>query len=368
MTHTHVCISRFRAPGARLRVARLKPELVAQWSGIGSEYLPVKFEVANSRIPSKLARIWDNAETNTYRIIEMDTLPLIAAMQLEGVGPKKLLNVVDDLSDGKSQFAKVANRHWRCSVYAADRAWEQAQRLLEMCEKRDILPIAFSNQDQYPERLHVLRVANGKNGARDDRPPVVYVKGNIDAVHRPKPVVAIVGTRKPTDRGHRSAFKLGRIAATYGVPVVSGLAYGCDQRAHEGCIENKGTAIAVLAHGLDTIYPSKNKGLAKAILDMGGCWISEFPPGTPVQKWSFVQRDRLQSALSDVVVIAQTGVKGGTQHTIRFAREQGRQLACVVPEAEANHRVEEGNRKLLQDKNVERLAVPRDLKRMLDRL
>ena len=96
-------------------------------------------------------------------------------------------------------------------------------------------------------------------------------------------------------------------------------------------MESGGKAVAVLAHGLDHIYPKQNTKLASNILDLGGALVSEYPPGVKPERWAFVARDRLQSALSDIVVVIETGVKGGTQHTIKAALDQKKLLTCVSP-------------------------------------
>lgn len=114
-----------------------------------------------------------------------------------------------------------------------------------------------------------------------------------------------------------------------GATVVSGLAIGCDTAAHSGCLSVHGETIAVLAHGLDRVYPAVNRELVGEILDTGGCLLSEYPPKTRPFPANFVERDELQAGLSDGVIVVETGVKGGTMHTVRFSQEQRKPLACV---------------------------------------
>src|SRR5205807_1992751 len=109
-------------------------------------------------------------------------------------------------------------------------------------------------------------------------PPVLYVKGNPHALNSAA-AVAIIGTRDPTSFGAKCAFKLGNTFAAEAT-VVSGLARGCDTQGHLGCIEAGGTAVAVLAHGLDRIYPRENAELGVAISETGGCLVTEYPIGT----------------------------------------------------------------------------------------
>jgi DNA processing protein len=111
--------------------------------------------------------------------------------------------------------------------------------------------------------------------------------------------------------------------------VVSGLALGCDAVAHEECVRLRAPTIAVLAHGLQTIVPKRNAGLAEAILDVGGLWISEFPIGVEPQPQFFVQRDKTQALLSTAIVMMQSDLSGGSLHASRAALKNGRWL--IVP-------------------------------------
>ena len=170
-------------------------------------------------------------------------------------------------------------------------------------------------------------------------------------------LVAIVGTREPTHHGQKAAMALGVRAAQDRIPVVSGLALGCDTLGHQGCVEANGTAIAVMAHGLDHLYPKANRGLAHDILETGGALVSEHPPGVKPTRWFFASRDRLQSALSDIVIVVETGLKGGTQHTIRAALEQRKILACVTPvKPFLDHEKVQGTLKLLNTGQAQPLS------------
>jgi DNA processing protein len=108
--------------------------------------------------------------------------------------------------------------------------------------------------------------------------------------------------------------------------------------------------VAVLAHGLDTVYPAANRGLAARLLDKGGCLVSEYPVGTPPARTSFAERDRIQSGLSDGVFVIETDIKGGTMHTVRFSRNQQRPLGCVShPKKWLSEEKTQGNQKLIAD-------------------
>src|SRR5579883_2822005 len=106
--------------------------------------------------------------------------------------------------------------------------------------------------------------------------PRISVLGALDPA---RPTIAIVGTRNPTAYGIRMARSLAHDAAKAGWVVVSGLAYGIDKAAHEACLDAGGTTWAVLAHGLDRVYPAQHHALARRIVAAGGCLVSEFAPG-----------------------------------------------------------------------------------------
>lgn len=141
--------------------------------------------------------------------------------------------------------------------------------------------------------------------------------------------VAIVGTRKPTNYGREVAQKIATEVALRGGIVVSGLALGIDGVAHKAAIDTGGITIAVLANGLDKIYPSSHTGLAQKILETGGAIISEYPAGTPALPHQFLARNRIVSGLADAVVIVEAAARSGTLSTANHALEQGKEVFAV---------------------------------------
>lgn len=145
-----------------------------------------------------------------------------------------------------------------------------------------------------------------------------------------RPKVAIVGSRGVTSYGQQVTAQLTRELVEHGVVIVSGLALGVDGIAHQACLEAGGTTVAVLANGLDKIYPASHTTLGKRILEQGGTILSEYPVGTPSFKEHFVARNRIVAGLADALLITEATEKSGTLHTARFALEQGREV-LVVP-------------------------------------
>lgn len=143
------------------------------------------------------------------------------------------------------------------------------------------------------------------------------------------PTVAIVGSRKPTAYGKEVAYKLAYELAQRGVVVVSGLALGTDGIAHRGALEAGGTTIAVLANGLDYIYPRSHQALAEQIVKQGGAIVSEYDPHVEAYPNQFLERNRIVSGLSDAVVIVEAASRSGTLNTAAHALEQGKEAFAV---------------------------------------
>jgi len=157
-----------------------------------------------------------------------------------------------------------------------------------------------------------------------DPPALLFYRGSLP--NPEKPLVAVVGTRKPSSAAAKRAFVLGKELGEAGIPVVSGLALGIDAMAHRGNIEGRAPTVAVLGSGADNIYPVSNRDLARRILETGGAIISEYPPGTGPLKWNFPARNRIISALARGTVIVEAPEKSGALITAQFALEQGRDL------------------------------------------
>ncbi|OGR41668.1 MAG: DNA protecting protein DprA [Elusimicrobia bacterium GWA2_61_42] len=158
-----------------------------------------------------------------------------------------------------------------------------------------------------------------------DPPLVLYVRGQL----KPLPAAGIVGTRKATPYGLRTAGRLARELAEAGVAVASGLARGIDTAAHQAAVEAGGVTWAALGAGLNCIYPEENKKLAAKITDSGGALISEFPLDKGPLPANFPRRNRVISGLSLATVVVEGGFESGALITARFALDQGREVLAV---------------------------------------
>jgi len=162
-------------------------------------------------------------------------------------------------------------------------------------------------------------------------PPKIWVKGNIDLLLTP-PGVSIVGSRDCSKAGLEIARRLSAHITQLNLPVVSGLALGIDAAAHQGCIDAGGKTIAVLASGLHEATPKSNSKLGAQILETGGLWVSEHPPGTPARRQNFVPRNRIQVGLSRCSIVVESSEKSGTTTHAKFCVDEKHPLFAVLPQ------------------------------------
>jgi DNA processing protein len=172
------------------------------------------------------------------------------------------------------------------------------------------------NCDNYPPRLKEI----------PDPPPVLYYLGEI--LPEDELSVAIVGTRNPTSYGKEAATALSRDLASSGITVVSGLALGIDGVAHRAALECGGRTIAVVAGGLDTVYPKEHTALFRQIQERGAV-VSEHRLGVRPDARNFPRRNRLISGMTLGTLVVEAGEGSGTRWTVQQALEQDREVFCV---------------------------------------
>jgi DNA processing protein len=174
-----------------------------------------------------------------------------------------------------------------------------------------------------------------------DPPPYLFYRGKLpqNGFHRS---IAIVGTRKASDYGKLQARKLARQLSEAGFMVISGLAYGIDSMAHQGCLEaDRALTYAIMGTGCDQVYPPRNRKLAEKIMDKGAI-ISEYIPGHKAERWNFPERNRIISGLSLGCLVVEGSRKSGALLTARFAMDQNRDVFALPgdvnrPQAEGPH-------------------------------
>lgn len=158
-------------------------------------------------------------------------------------------------------------------------------------------------------------------------PKKLWLMGSLPS--KRLPTVAIVGTRKPTLYGKETTYRFSYELAKRGIVIVSGLALGIDGIAHQAALDAGGTTIAVLPTSLDRIHPRTHHNLARQIVANRGALLTEYRPDDPIGKWNFVARNRIVTALSDVVLITEATTRSGTLGTANFALEQGKVVMAI---------------------------------------
>ena len=192
-----------------------------------------------------------------------------------------------------------------------------AENILRRCEELNF-KVYDITMDEYPQRLREI----------PDAPAVIYVSGELPDFESVDSV-SIVGTRRATVYGIRTALSLGANLSKIGFVVVSGGALGIDCAAHRGVLQEKGKAVCVLGCGIDFDYLLENKELRNAIA-LTGALVSEYPPGSAAASHNFPQRNRIISALSNGVIVVEAPKKSGSMITVDFALKQGKDVFAVM--------------------------------------
>lgn len=210
---------------------------------------------------------------------------------------------------------------------------DKAERELDFLSKNDIRLLYFL-EDDYPARLKQY----------EDSPACLYYKGNADL--NAEFHVAIVGTRTPSERGKWMCEKIIEDFKELNISVFSGLAYGVDAEAHKACLKNGLPTIGIVAHGLDSVYPSIHKKLAMEMMEQGGL-LTEFPSGVTPERERFPARNRIIAGIVDAVIIVESKASGGSMITANFANEYNKDVFAIP--GRVNDEYSKGCNKLIKE-------------------
>ena len=268
---------------------------------------------------------------------------LIQINQVRGLGSATIHRLLSALGSAEGVL-RAAPSAWReiLGRFATDEVMEGLQRAgrgeglaeeMERAGKRDARILTLLDPD-YPALLRQI----------PDPPPVLYVRGTL--LEEDEAAVAIVGTRAATPYGLSAACDLAQGLARAGITVVSGLAEGIDAAGHEGALGGGGRTLAVVGHGLSTVYPARHAGLAERITRSGAV-LSEFPMWMPPAQMNFPRRNRVIAGLSLGALVVEAPRKSGALITAREAMEQGREVFAVP--GPVTSRASEGANGLLKD-------------------
>ncbi len=258
-----------------------------------------------------------------YSITEKNIIYKIALTLLPGVGSinaKKLVayagGVNQVFESGGSFIEKVPGMNKSIANALKDPLiWQRAEKELEFMSKNDV-KMLFYLDNEYPETL----------ASCTDAPAVLYYKGNFklksDLVY-----ISMVGTRRATPEGKNNINKLNDDLKTagYNPVIVSGLAIGIDTFVHKAALRNNLVTLAVLGHGLHTIYPAENKQLANEIVE-NGLLISEYMSDSILDPSNFVKRNRIIAGLSVATIVVESNIKGGALISADFAQSYNRDV------------------------------------------
>ncbi len=245
----------------------------------------------------------------------------LAFNRMNGVGPRAVATLwarwpkLQELFQltPKEMVAAGVSKALAETIRAFDRRAIEADLIWE---KEDHHALLTLDDPRYPPLLKEIH----------DPPPVLYAAGDISCFDQP--MLAMVGTRKPSITGSETAWHMAKALASHGITVVSGLASGIDGQAHGGALAAAGKTIAVMGTGIDRIYPTRHVSLAKKIVEKG-LLLSELPLQFPPIAGHFPRRNRIISGLSLATLVVEAAIKSGSLITARMALEQNRDVLAI---------------------------------------
>ena len=250
----------------------------------------------------------------------------LAILFVRGLGSRKLAFLIDSLGSSEAIFATPAKELQ--SLYgisegvaqqiASKECFKDAEREAAYCRQRGICAVSVEDSE-YPKTL--LETI--------DRPHVLFVKGNLEAVT--KRSLSVVGTREISPSGFNVIDRMigGLASSVYGLSIVSGLAYGVDAASHRAAIANHIPSIAVMANPLPEINPTAHRALAEDIINNGGALVSELHSQTKQNGKLFLARNRIIAGWSMGTLIVEAGASGGSLATADMADGYNRTLMAV---------------------------------------
>lgn len=254
------------------------------------------------------------------------TLEDLALIFTRGIGSRGAAHLIDYFGSAEALFAASRTEIIEGAGLRAEladnlfdgRNMELARREVEYCRRNSIYAIAATDVE-YPEPLREIA----------DRPHVLFVQGNIDALH--SNTLAIVGTREASPAGQHSCNMLveGLAKSVTRLAIVSGLAYGIDAAAHRAALNNDVPTIAVVATTLPEVSPAAHRNLAEEILRRGGALVSELHSATRHNGSMFIARNRIIAALSHGTLVVESPATGGSLATADIADSYGRVVMAV---------------------------------------
>lgn len=257
-------------------------------------------------------------EPKQQPLSDSERLDWLRLSRSDNVGPATFRRLLQRFGSAKIALERLPDLARRGGQRGPYRAFPiaAAERELERLAALGARAIAWVEPD-YPAALCAV----------EDSPPVITARGRFELLAHPRKV-ALVGARNASANGRRFAHDMARVLSGAGLAVVSGMARGIDGAAHLGALGAPGGTIAVLAGGVDVLYPPEHADLFDR-LSVEGLIVAEMPPGAEPQARHFPRRNRIISGLSLGTVVIEAALKSGSLITARFANEQGREVMAV---------------------------------------
>jgi DNA processing protein len=285
--------------------------------------------------------------------LEESRLHAIALTMVPGIGPKLAKTLISYCGSPKAVFNEKNSKLTKIPGIGAtlvqalkkSEHLKTAEKELQFVNDKNIQILPYYDAS-YPRRLKQV----------EDSPSLLYYKGS--ECLNPDRVVAIVGTRTPSDNGIINCERLVEELKPFNVQVISGLAYGIDSTAHKCCVQCSIPTIGIPGHGLDRIYPAKNKMLLQKMLDNGGI-LSQFPSGTKPDREHFPMRNKVIAAMADVVVVVESKRSGGSMITATFANDYFKDVFAFPGRIQDENA--EGCNKLIKEHRAHLLESAKDI-------
>ena len=244
----------------------------------------------------------------------------------EGCGQHLIAALLDPCTPASELLRAPDDLPPRVRQRLLDPTLAERARGLVCAAQRCGLALLTPAHDRYPRRLRHAPL----------RPLALFARGHLDALDSER-AITVVGSRSPTPYGMAAAEDFTAALARADFAVWSGLAVGIDGIAHRTALAHDARTVAVLAGGLDTIYPCEHERMATRIAERGGVLLSEAPPGRRARRGHFPRRNRILACAADAVLVVEAGATSGSLHTARFAAEAGVPV-FAVPGPYTSHR------------------------------
>ncbi|MGI9317268.1 MAG: DNA-processing protein DprA, partial [bacterium] len=237
--------------------------------------------------------------------------------------------LIDQLGSPEVILNTPANQHYSllgslgASVGRSRNNGRKSREAVDLAVKKDLHALAHCGagfipftDTAYPALLNHI----------DCAPLGLFFRGDTTLLASPQ--VAVVGSRQASRGGMETAYQFAHGLAQAGLTITSGIAHGIDTHAHRGALDTRGNTIAVIATGIDQVYPAANRALHQQVVE-SGLVVTEYAPGTPPRRANFPRRNRIISGLSLGTLVVEAGLRSGSLITARLAAEQGREVLAI---------------------------------------